>query len=398
MHVGGAHIQDVSSYKAGLFMTLRLRIGSWLFIVLAVISGCSSQPSGSGKADGGAAAGGGKGEKRIILLTNGNSPFWDACRFGLQAGEKEFKLADSGLKAVMEVNDGTPRGQIDKLRQFASQSDIVGVAVSALDADNAAVVDEMRKLLKKGVHIICVDADVNREKFRDARPYYIGTDNLKGGVALGVAGRGVLESRNQQQGSYVQFVGRTGSHNARERMDGFKSAVGEAFKEADRMGDDLDRTKAKENVRNALTNHKDIVALVGIWSYNAPAIVDVCKEKGLRKEGAANPAVVTFDAEPIAIEQMGEGHIDAMVVQNPYDMGFQAVRLLKAMVEKDESVIKEMFPNQGQPDGDLFDTGLKVVVPDEGSPLKQEMFESNVQFLKLKAFKDWLAQYDLKGS
>ena len=108
--------------------------------------------------------------------------------------------------------------------------------------------------------------------------------------------------------------------------------------------------------------------------------------------------MVTFDAEPIAIEQMGEGHIDAMVVQNPYDMGFQAVRLLKAMVEKDESVIKEMFPNQGQPDGDLFDTGLKVVVPDEGSPLKQEMFESNVQFLKLKAFKDWLAQYDLKGS
>ncbi len=367
----------------------------WLGIaVLGVLGivhfGCnSSQPAGAGKSlDSGTS----KGSKRIILLTNGNSPFWDACRFGLQAGEKEFDLQASGLKAVMEVNDGTPRGQIDKLRQFASQNDIVGIAVSALDADNAAVVDEMRKLRKKGVHIICVDADVNREKFRDARPYYIGTDNLKGGIALGVAGKGVLESRNLATGSYVQFVGRTGSHNARERMDGFKQAVGETFKEVDRMGDDLDRTKARENVRNAITNHKDLVALVGIWSYNAPAIVDVCKEKGL------TPAVVTFDAEPIAIEQMGEGHIDAMVVQNPYDMGFQAVKLLKAMIEKNDGVIKEMFPNDGQPDGDLYDTGLKVVVPDQASPLKAEMFESNVQFLTLAAFREWLAKYDLQGS
>lgn len=338
------------------------------------------------------------GAKRIILLTNGNSPFWDACRFGLQAGEKEFDLEASGLKAVMEVNDGTPRGQIDKLRQFASQNDIVGIAVSALDADNAAVVDEMRKLRKKGVHIICVDADVNREKFRDARPYYIGTDNLKGGIALGVAGKGVLEARSHTMGSYVQFVGRTGSHNARERMDGFKQAVGSSFNDADRMGDDLDRTKARENVRNAVTNHKDLVALVGIWSYNAPAIVDVCKEKGLRKEGGPMTTVVTFDAEPIAIDQMGDGQIDAMVVQNPYDMGYQAVKLLKAMIEKNEAVIAGMFPRAGEPDGDLYDTGLKVVVPDEGSPLKAEMFESNVQFLTLSAFREWLAKYDLKGS
>ena len=105
-------LKTLFRYKAGLFMTHRLRIGSWLFIVLAAISGCSSQPSGSGKADGGAAAGGGKGEKRIILLTNGNSPFWDACRFGLQAGEKEFKLADSGLKAVMEVNDAVKAADV----------------------------------------------------------------------------------------------------------------------------------------------------------------------------------------------------------------------------------------------------------------------------------------------
>ena len=334
------------------------------------------------------------GKKRIILLTNGNSPFWDACRFGLQAGEKDFNLADAGLVAVMEVNDGTPQGQIDKLRQFGSQRNVAAIAVSALDADNAAVAAEMKKLRNKGVIVITVDADVNREKFRDSRAYYIGTDNLKGGQALGTAAKELLESRNVKEGSYVQFVGRTGSQNAIERMGGFKDTVGSSYQEADRMGDDLDRTKARENVRNAITNNPDLVALVGIWSYNAPAIVDVVKEKGIRD----NVTVVTFDAEPIAITQMQEGQIDAMVVQNPYDMGYQAVRLLSAMIQKDDMVVKQMFPSAGEDDGDLYDTGLKVVVPDEKSPLKAEMFDEKVQFLKLDEFQAWLDKYNLTGS
>ena len=37
-------------------------------------------------------------EKRIIILTNGNSPFWDAARVGLQEAEKDLKLKDAGLK------------------------------------------------------------------------------------------------------------------------------------------------------------------------------------------------------------------------------------------------------------------------------------------------------------
>jgi len=91
--------------------------------------------------------------KRIIILENGNSPFWDAARAGLQDAEKELKLKQAGLRATLEVNDGTPGGQLEKLQQFNSQSDIVGVGVSALDADNVAVVEEMRKLQKKGVQV-----------------------------------------------------------------------------------------------------------------------------------------------------------------------------------------------------------------------------------------------------
>jgi ribose transport system substrate-binding protein len=87
-----------------------------------------------------------------------------------------------------------------------------------------------------------------------------------------------------------------------------------------------------------------------------------------------------------------------MVVQNPYQMGYQGVRLMKALIDKDEKTVKEILPNQGQPDGDIYDTGLKVVVPDEDSPLRPEMFEKKTQFLKLSEFRQWLEKYKLTGS
>jgi ribose transport system substrate-binding protein len=333
---------------------------------------------------------GGTKEKRIIILTNGNSPFWDACRVGLEESEAKLDLKKAGLHAVLDVNNGTPKGQIDKLRQYASQDDVVAVGVSALDAANVAVADEMRALQKKGVKVITIDSDVDRDQMRDARFAFVGTDNLAGGRELGKCAKGIRPNGGQ----YVTFVGRKAAQNAIERIGGVGEGAGPKFKSADSMGDDIDLQKARENVRNAMSNHPEVNTLVGIWSYNAPAIVDVVKEKNARDKYT----VVVFDAEPIAIEEMGRGMIDAMVVQNPYEMGFQGVRLMKALHENDQKTIKEMLPNHEQKEGDIYDTGLKVVIPDEGSPLKAEMFEKKTQFLKLGEFRKWLAEKKLTGS
>ena len=45
-----------------------------------------------------------------------------------------------------------------------------------------------------------------------------------------------------------------------------------------------------------------------------------------------------------AIEGIETGKIDVSVCQNPYEMGFRGVRLLKALVEKDQATVSEMFP------------------------------------------------------
>lgn len=338
--------------------------------------------------------------KRFIFITNGDDPFWDACNAGLIEGAKQQALDSQGLRVVMEKNNGTAQGQIEKLRQFASQSDIAGVAISVIQAENEAIVEEMKKLRVKGVHVITVDSDVNRESFRNARSWYIGTDNILGGRLLGTAAKKILESRGITSGGYVQFAGFTDNDNARARMNGLQETIGEDFKEIDRMSDEMDLSKARDNVRAALVNHPDLTALVGIWAYNAPAIAEVVQDRGVRDR----TTIVTFDAQAAALEHMAEGRIDAMVVQNPFEMGKQTVRLLLAMQTGDEKTIGEMYPDADKPDGDIYTTGLRLIVPDktataEESPLKVgDIDGDNIECMPLSQFREWLARYNLSSS
>jgi ribose transport system substrate-binding protein len=373
-----------------------IRSASLIACVIAVMCGCSkpsdSTPSEAAATPSAAAAGS---PKRFVFITNGDDPFWDACNAGLVEGATRSGLAAKGLRAVMEKGNGTAQGQIEKLRQLASQADVAAVAISVIQAENAAIVEEMKNLAAKGVKVITVDGDVNRTTFRDARRYYIGTDNVVGGRLLGAAAKAILAARGKTSGGYVQFAGFADNDNSRARMNGFKEAVGETFKEADRMSDEMDLARARDNVRTALVNHPDLVALVGIWAYNAPAIAEVVEERKARDR----ITTVTFDAQAVAIEQMAAGQIDAMVVQNPFEMGIQTVRLLLAMHAGDEATIKEMFPRLGQPDGDIYTTGLRLIVPDADPLVKPADIQgSDHEYLPLSTFRAWLAKYGLSSS
>lgn len=330
------------------------------------------------------------GLKRIIILVNNPSPFWDACRAGVLDSNAELNLEAQGFVASMEVPDGTIQGQLDRLRQFATQSDIAAIGISPLESDNAAIADELKKLKGKGIPVITFDSDLDRERFRDLRYAFLGTNNRGAGEVLGKCAQ-VLRPEG---GEYVTFVGRTGAQNAIERIDGFATGAGEKFVQKDKMADGGDRSKAQENVRNSLRNHPDLNTLVGIWSYNAPAIVDVVREQKVREK----VAITVFDAEPGTIAAMKQGDVDVLVVQDPYAMGMQSVKLLAALLKKDQSLISEMLPTYGNPEGDLYDTGIKVVVPGDDSPIKADLFPGKVQHMTLPTFEAWLQKYGLTGS
>lgn len=370
------------------------RVSFAIFALASIFVGCDSNSNSNGPSSSGGSVskGGGGPTKRIVLLNNTDSPFWDAARAGIAKAAEDLKLSEKGFSAGMDANDGSDQGQIEKLRQYGTQDDIAAVIISPVAAKNAAIAEELTNLRKKGVIVGCFDSDMDAS-LSSVREFYVGTNNVRGGEVLGAAAKNI----KPEGGAYVQFVGLGSQQNAIERMDGFTSSVGDKFIQKDRRLDETDRARARDNVRDVIDKYADLSILVGIWSYNAPAIVDVVKEKKVRNRFT----IVTFDAEQLAIQQMSEGMIDAMVVQNPFAMGYESVRYALAKSTGDEATVTHMFPKMGSPGGDILDTGLKIVVPDKGTKLTPEMFESygpTVEFLNFTGFQEWLKKYNLTCS
>ncbi len=364
------------------------------FIVAMV--GCDAETESGGGGANVSTNGGGK--KRIVFLTNGDDPFWDACRTGMDKAAEDLKIEDAGLTHNMDKgSEFKVELQVAKLEQYATQSDIAGVAISPVDAGNRATAKALKALRDKGVKVICVDSDMDHEKFRDTRFAYLGTDNKVGGEELGKAAKGLLP----EGGNYATFVGVKTVANAIERIGGFGVGAGDKFNSLDSMADEGDENTAQENVKTVLNKNEKVDALVGIWAYNAHAIVRVVEEREIRDK----TKIVVFDAASLALTDMEEGKIDAMVVQNPYQMGYLSVKMIKAMVEGDGDTIKEIYPSYDpesgsftEEDGDIFNTELRVVVPNEESPLKADMFRPETQFFYFDDFKSWLDERRLVSS
>lgn len=332
-------------------------------------------------------------QKRIVILTNGPDPFWDTCEAGAKAAEKDLGLVGEGYVVDFQRGDFTDKKQIDMLKEYVIASDVVGVGISVFNPESRNLAAELQTLRKKGVAVVAIDSDVNREKFRDARFAYLGTDNIIGGRELGRAAAAI----RPDGAKFAFFVGDLGVSNAKDRMAGFLEGASEHgdFTELTRLSDGGDRTKARKNVEDLLNQKPECDMLVGIWAYNTPQMINVVKDRGIRDK----TAIVCFDAAEDSIRGMGEGNVDVMVVQNPYQMGYTGVRLLHALASKDQSVVDEMYPDYAQEgERDIFRTELRVVAPDDNSPLTKDLFEESTILFKHSEFKQWLEERGLISS
>ena len=365
-----------------VFQLIQCTLAICFVAALFATTGCNSQSSG---------------KKRIVFLSNGDDPFWDACRKGMDDAALELKIEEAGLTHTMDKgSEFKTAKQLDKLKQYLTQSDIAAVAISPVEASNQQLAKALEKLRERGVKVICVDSDMDAD-FANSRFAYLGTDNLTGGNELGKTAKGLLP----EGGKYAQFVGLKTVLNAQQRMNGFVEGAGDKFEEIDRLADNSDKNTAQENVKTVLKNHPDTDLLVGIWAYNAYAISKVVDERGVRDK----TKIVVFDAATRALDEMSKGKIDAMVVQNPYQMGKLTIKLLKALIDDDHKTVAEVFPDYDatakkfkSKGGDVFNTDLRVVVPDEKSPLKPEMFNPETKFFTFKDFKVWLDERKLASS
>jgi len=286
-----------------------------LFLLLPLFASC--KPAAN---SGGNSASGGKNFK-LAFVTNNASDYWTIARKGVEKADAELDSVTVDFKLPGEGTAAEQKRIIDDL----VSTGINGIAISPVDPDNQTqlINDTAKKAL-----VITQDSDAPNSD----RALYIGTDNVAAGRQAGELVKEALPNG----GKIMVFVGKSDARNAAERFQGLKESLqGSKVEIIDIRTDDTDRARAKSNAADTLTKYGDIAGMVGLWSYNGPAILNAVKDAN--KVGQVK--IICFDEEDETLAGVKEGSIYATVVQQPFEFGYQSVKLMAQILGGDKSVI-----------------------------------------------------------
>ena len=258
---------------------------------------------------------------KLSFVTNNASDYWTIARKGVEKADCEMGNVTVDFKMPGSGQADEQKRLIDDLLSTG----VKGIAMSPVDPDNQTqfINDTSKKAL-----VITQDSDAPNSD----RALYIGTDNVAAGREAGK----LIKEALPNGGKIMVFVGKSDARNAKERYDGIKEALqGSNVEIVDLRTDDADRARAKTNAADALVKYPDVVAMVGLWSYNGPAILNAIKDAN--KIGQVK--IICFDEEDETLAGVKDGSIYATVVQQPYEFGYQSVQIMAKILGGDKSSI-----------------------------------------------------------
>ena len=128
--------------------------------------------------------------------------------------------------------------------------------------------------------------------------------------------------------------------------------------------DNADFTVAKQNAESTLQLHPDLAGMIGLYGYNGPKIIEALREAQKNgREVLGKVKVFGFDGLEESLEAIEAGHLEGTIVQQPFEFGYQSMKVLKLLAE-------------GQPapgkDG-LFDIPVQVVTKETVAAYRTEL-------------------------
>jgi ribose transport system substrate-binding protein len=262
--------------------------------------------------------------KTVAFISNTSSDFWKVVRKGTEKADTE--LPDVAVTFKMPFG-GTAVEQDRIVNEVLTREDADAIAISVINP--AEQKNTINKAAKRAV-VITQDSDAPDSD----RLLYIGADNIAAGRQAGE----LMKKALPQGGKIMVFVGKREVQNAQERFQGLKEALADSKVEViDLMTDNNDKVIAKDNVATTMEKHPDVAGLVGLWSYNGPAILQAVKNA----EKVGKVKIVCFDDEKDTLEGIKAGAIFGTVAQQPFEYGYQGVQLLAKILKGDRSVIPE---------------------------------------------------------
>jgi len=292
----------------------------------------------------------------IAYVTNGPYTFWTYAHAGCLKAEQEFGIKVNFFKP--------PSATLEEQKRFIETQmakGVDGLAISVIDPDN--MTPFINEICAK-IPVVMFDSDAPNSN----RKAYIGMSNYAAGRLAGQK----IKEQLPAGGKLVIFVGRLDAQNAVERRQGIIDELqGKAYAAQypgrmtpqgrvdcgkwtilDTRTDGGDESRAKGNAEDILVKYTDLDLMIGLWSYNTPAIISAVQDAG--KQGKIK--IIGFDEEVVVLRGIKDGYVAGTIVQNPYEYGRTSCEILYKLISK---------MNAGIPADKLVDVPARVITADK---------------------------------
>jgi len=253
-------------------------------------------------------------KKLIAVVPKATSHlFWVSIQAGAMAAGRDLDV---------DVLWNGPATETDYSRQIEIVDSMIarhvdGLALAA--QDRTALDASLNRAAKEGVPVTVFDSGVDSTNYMT----FVATNNYAAGE---MAARKLAELLHNK-GSIAMVLYVPGSSSTMERERGFEDTMAKEFPQIRILQKQYgmsDRSKAMAAAENILTAHPD---LDGIFASTEPSSVGTALALNSRKL-AGKIKFVAFDASEGMVEDLKRGTIDALVAQDPFRIGYQAVQTL----------------------------------------------------------------------
>ena len=241
--------------------------------------------------------------------------FWQSVHAGAVAAGREEDI---------DVDWNGPTTETDFSRQIEIVDSMINARVDGIvvaPSEATALVGVVERAAREGIPVTIFDTGINTEEYVS----FVSTNNYEAGVIGARTLAGALGGKGTV--AVVRMVPGSASTTARE--DGFADTLKQEFPEIEIVAEQYcmaDPAKALAVAENILTAHPD---LGGMFASAEPATVgpvQALKARGL----VGKVKLVGFDFGDTIEQALKDGVLVAAVVQDPFNIGYTAVKTMAA--------------------------------------------------------------------
>jgi ribose transport system substrate-binding protein len=261
---------------------------------------------------------GGPAAYEIAVIPKGTThEFWKSIHAGAVKAERELNAQNIATHIIWQgpLREDDRDAQIQVVENFVTRH-VSAIVLAPLDS--RALVPPVDAALAAGIPVVVIDSGLERETAS-----FIATDNYQGGV---IAARHLSELLGGS-GKVIVLRYQVGSASTEQREKGFLDELAKAHPAIEVISATEYAGPTRDTAfrtSQALLNRFG-AQVQGIFAVNESATIGMTL--ALREIGRAGGKVkmIGFDAGAASIADLTNGDVQALVVQNPLEMGYDGV-------------------------------------------------------------------------